>query len=83
MVLSNDEYATRAAFYDKAADDDSAPRELRMVFARKANWLHIVARLEAQAESGQIRYDDAARESTRVEGEEALLFSPRRLAGVR
>jgi hypothetical protein len=81
-MLSNDEYALRAAFYDKAADNESAPRELRMVFARKANWLHIIARLEAQTESGQIRPDDAAQEST-LERKEALLFSPRRLAGVR
>ena len=81
-MLSNDEYALRAAFYDKAANNESAPRELRMVFARKANWLHIIARLEAQTESGQIRPDDAAQEST-LERKKALLFSPRRLAGVR
>lgn len=46
MVLSAEDYSMRAAFYAKAADDEVAPRELRLVFARKANWFHILARLE-------------------------------------
>jgi hypothetical protein len=48
MVLSADEYSKRAIFYEELADDERASRELRMVFARKANWLHILARLEAK-----------------------------------
>jgi hypothetical protein len=50
MVSSAEEYSKKAAFYDEAAADERAPRELRMVFARKANWLHILARLEAKGE---------------------------------
>lgn len=48
MVLSAEDYSMRAAFYAKAADDEVAPRELRLVFARKANWFHILARLEEE-----------------------------------
>jgi hypothetical protein len=65
----------RAAFYEKEADDESAARELRMLFARKANWLRILARLEAKKEeSGQ-----SARGSEAPD-RERLLFSPTRMA---
>ena len=47
MVFSAEESLTMAAFYDEAAANGRAPRELRMAFARKANWLRILARLEA------------------------------------
>ena len=90
MVLSAEEYAKRAAFYEKAAEDERAARELRIVLARKANWLHILARLEAKKEqSGQ---SPACRQNKGAWGEkppgpvrisEALLFSPTRLAAAR
>jgi len=65
----------RAAFYEKVADDESAARELRMLFARKANWLRILARLEAKKEeSGQ------SASGSEAPDRERLLFSPTRMA---
>jgi hypothetical protein len=89
MVLSADEYSKRAIFYEELADDERASRELRMVFARKANWLHILARLEAKKQqhgrSATIRQNQVAQLPRLVNTSvlEALLFSPRRLAAAR
>jgi hypothetical protein len=76
----------RLAFYEKVADDESATWELRMLFARKANWLRIHARLQAtgQSASGFQQGEAPGRErACLVNGEEseALLFSPIRMAG--
>lgn len=92
MVLSADEYSKRATFYAKAADGESTSRTLRMVFARKANWLRILARLEGNNE--QSCQSATRRQNKRACGEkvpgrvtgsvaEALLFSPGRLAAAR
>jgi hypothetical protein len=77
MVMSAAERSNKAAFYEKAANDESAAPELRSAFARKANWLRIVARLQAtQVETVQTPT------TPRIELE-ALLFSPTRLAAAR
>jgi hypothetical protein len=68
-----------AAFYDKVADDESAPPELRRLFARKANWLRILARVQAARPSP----NQSASRSPVVTEPEALLFSPTRLTAAR
>jgi hypothetical protein len=90
MALSAEHYSERAAFYEKAAEDARVSREGRMLFARKANWLRILARLtakgnsEAGATGSQKDFTGISREAlAKEERSEALLFSPRRLAGAR
>jgi hypothetical protein len=90
MVLSAEDYSMRAAFYAKAADDEVAPRELRLVFARKANWFHILARLEekekgfGQRTATHLNKAALGEESPVTESVlEALLFSPKRMAARR
>ena len=89
MVLSVEDYSMRAAFYAKAADDEVAPRELRMVFARKANWFHILARLEEEKrvwpkDSNASQQSSVGRGGPATESVlEALLFSPKRMAARR
>jgi hypothetical protein len=92
MVLSAEEYSKRAAFYEKMADDERASRELRIVLARKANWLHILARLEAKKkQSGQSAVGCQTKgawgekpSGSAIGGiSETLLFSPRRMAAAR
>ena len=46
MAQSAEEWS-KVAFYESVADDENALPELRVVFARKANWLRILARLQA------------------------------------
>ena len=75
MVLSAD--STKLEFCEKAADDESASPELRLSFARKANWHRISARLQARhpqtdGHPSELRADP-----------EALLFSPTRLSAGR
>jgi len=90
MALSAEDYSERAAFYEKAAEDARVSREGRMLFARKANWLRILARLtakgnsEAGATGSQKDFTGISREAlAKEERSEALLFSPIRLAGAR
>jgi hypothetical protein len=79
MALSAEEWSTKVAFYEKVADDESAARELRMLFARKSNWLRILARLQARGlQTGQ----SSSTPQTAIDSE-ALLFSPTRLTAVR
>jgi hypothetical protein len=79
MVTSADERPSMAAFYDKVADDESAPPELRRLFARKANWLRILARVQAARPSP----NQNPSRSPVVTEPEALLFSPTRLTAAR
>jgi hypothetical protein len=75
MVQSAEEWSKRAAFYEKMVDDESASRELRILFARKANWLRILARMEGKKEgSGQ------SASGSEAPDRERLLFSPTRMA---
>ena len=89
MVLAADEYAKRADFYEKAADDKTASLELRMVFARKANWFHILVRLEEKNKQSDQLAKSRQHNVAQLPGPitesvlEALLFSPRRLAAAR
>jgi hypothetical protein len=55
MALSAEAYFKRAAFYEKAADDQSVSREGRILFAHKANWLRILARLAAQQKAENLK----------------------------
>jgi hypothetical protein len=80
--LSADE---RLAVYEKVADDQTAVRELRMLVARRANVLRILARMGTEQTIGG-REDAETPKSKRaysVSGDaaEALLFSPIRMAG--
>jgi hypothetical protein len=50
VALTAEHYSKKAAFYDKEAEDERTPREQRMRFAKKANWLRIVAKIAAQKE---------------------------------
>ncbi len=80
--LSADE---RLAVYEKVADDQTAVRELRMLVARRANVLRILARLGTEQTTGG-REDGETPKTKRaysVSGDaaEALLFSPIRMAG--
>jgi len=79
MVLSAKERSTTAVFYEKVADDETAAPELRRLFARKANSLRILARIQATRPLS----DQGPSRSRVVTEPEALLFSPTRLTAVR
>jgi hypothetical protein len=79
MALSAKEWSTKVAFYEKAADDETAAPQLRMLFARKANWFRILARLRAT----RPQTDQSSSEASTTIDREALLFSPMRLAQAR
>jgi hypothetical protein len=73
----------KLAVYEKVADDESAARELRILLARRANWLRINARLRATSKiASGIKSEEIERThlGDSVEAE-ALLFSPIRMAG--
>ena len=56
MVQTAEQYSNHARFYENLTEDDTAPLEQRAAFARKANWLRILARLAAwQEEAGASR----------------------------
>ena len=50
--LTVEHYLKMAATYEKAADDEKISREGRIMFAQKANWLRILARLTENSEAG-------------------------------
>jgi hypothetical protein len=76
MAQSAEEWS-KVAFYESVADDENAVPELRVVFARKANWLRILARLQAK---GLQTHQKNAGNPLMATDREALLFSPTRLA---
>jgi hypothetical protein len=55
MTLKAQEYSKRAAFYEKAVDDESLPREQSILFAKKANWLHVLSRITEKQEQAAAR----------------------------
>ena len=76
----------KLAVYEKVADDESAARELRMLLARRANWLRISARLRATGKNASGLKQEESGDSERTHltdaaEAEALLFSPIRMAG--
>jgi hypothetical protein len=76
----------KLAVYEKVVDDESAARELRVLLARRANWLRISARLRAteKSASGLKQEESGDSEPTHLMDAaeaEALLFSPIRMAG--
>ena len=76
----------KLAVYEKVADDESAARELRMLLARRANWLRISARLRATGKNASELKQEESGDSERTHfmnaaEAEALLFSPIRMAG--
>jgi hypothetical protein len=77
--MSAEEWSSKVSFYEEAADDENAGPQLRTLFARKANWFRILARLRAACPQTDQRYGEA---STAID-REALLFSPMRLAQAR
>jgi hypothetical protein len=54
MNLTAEHCSSRADFYDTVAASESAPREYRLLFARKANAFRILARLAAERESAPV-----------------------------
>jgi hypothetical protein len=76
----------KLAVYERVADDESAARELRMLLARRANWLRISARLRATGKNASGLKQEESGDSERTHfmnaaEAEALLFSPIRMAG--
>ena len=73
MAPSAEDWSFKLSYYEKVADDEGASPELRLAFARKANWLRILTRCqEVRPKPNQSK--------SRVETKpEALLFSPARL----
>jgi hypothetical protein len=73
------EESSKVAFYENVADNENAVPELRVLSARKANWLRIIARLQA---TGFQARPNPSNPQTSID-REALLFSPTRLAAAR
>lgn len=46
MVLASEAYSQKASFYEKMADEECASPEQRKLFARNANSMRVLARLE-------------------------------------
>jgi hypothetical protein len=46
MVLASEAYSQKASFYEKMADEECASLEQRKLFARNANSMRVLARLE-------------------------------------
>ena len=69
------------ASYERLADNESAPWEQRLLFARKANWLRVISRLPATGRrvSGLRELESSRR--VNEDDSESLLFSPVRLRG--
>ena len=57
MSQAGEHHSHLAIRFDKAANDEAVPLDLRVGFARRANWLRVLARLAAK-ESG--RYEQTA-----------------------
>ena len=55
MSQAGEHHSHLAIRFDKAANDQAVPLDLRVGFARRANWLRVLARLAAK-ELG--RYED-------------------------
>jgi hypothetical protein len=79
MAVSAEEWSSKVSLYEKAADDENAPPQVRTLSARKANWFRILARLRAAGAQTDQSYAEA---STAIDSE-ALLFSPMRLTQAR
>jgi hypothetical protein len=75
----------RLAVYEKVADDQTAARELRMLLARRANVLRILARLGTEPIKKELVMGERPKtsEAHLVNGDDAepLLYSPIRMAG--
>jgi hypothetical protein len=79
MAPSAEDWSFKLSYYEKVADDESPSPELRLAFARKANWLRILTRCqEVRPKPNQT----ATKSRVGIEPE-ALLFSPARLAASR
>ena len=46
MAPSAEDWSFKLSYYEKVADDEGASPELRLAFARKANWLRILTRCQ-------------------------------------
>jgi hypothetical protein len=70
------------AFYEGSADHESTAPEQRLLFARKANWLRIVSRLQAtgRAVRGLHGLESSEKRLVNEDDSEAELFSPIRLS---
>lgn len=69
------------ASYELSADDESAAWEQRLLFARKANWLRVISRLQATGRKVRGLHDMESSRSVSEDDSESLLFSPVRLRG--
>jgi len=66
------------AFYERSADDESTAPEQRLLFARKANWLRIISRLQATGRlvRGLHALENPEKHLVNGDHSEAALFSP-------
>jgi hypothetical protein len=55
MVLASEAYAQKASVYEKMADEECASAARRKLFARKANSMRILARLNAKGAEPMLR----------------------------
>ena len=59
MSQTGEHHSRLAISFDKAANDEAVPLDRRVGFARRANWLRVLARLAAK-EPGQYQQTEAA-----------------------
>jgi hypothetical protein len=76
------EWQNRLALYERSADDESTAPEQRLLFARKANWLRIISRLQATGRvvRGLHGLENPENGLVNEDHFEAALFSPVRLS---
>jgi hypothetical protein len=55
MVPASEAYSQKASLYEKMADDECASPEQRKLFARKANSMRVLARLEGKRAEAALR----------------------------
>lgn len=55
MVLVSEAYSQKASFYEKMADEECASPEQRKLFARNANSMRVLARLEDKRAETMLR----------------------------
>jgi hypothetical protein len=55
MVPASETYSQKASFYEKMADEECASLEQRKLFARKANSMRILARLDGNRAEAVLR----------------------------
>jgi hypothetical protein len=80
MVLTAPQHSQIAAAYERAAADETLPRQARSAFAKKASWFRMLAQIRAakQAHQGNAFPQMDARHLAPITG---LTISPTRSPG--